>query len=135
MDLMQLGTQLLKEQMGDNAGGADLEGALGALGGDGGLDLSSIVGSMMSNGGLEGIVNSWLGDGDNDSIDGSQLGDIFGQFNLEQFSSKLGIDLDSALGVLSNVLPKLIDQSSSGGSLLDAVGGLDNVMDFAKKLF
>jgi hypothetical protein len=28
----------------------------------------------------------------------------------------------------------MVDRSSSGGSLLDAIGGLDGAMDMAKKL-
>lgn len=136
MDLMQLGTQLLSENLGDATGGADLEGALGALSsGDGGLNLGGIVSGMMGNGGLQDMVGSWLGDGDNDAIDPSQLGEIFQNENLLGFAEKLGLDLDSALPILAKVLPQLVDKSSSGGALLDSIGGLDGVMDFAKKLF
>ena len=33
MDIMELGSKLLKEQLGENAGNADLSGAMNALGG------------------------------------------------------------------------------------------------------
>jgi len=47
----------------------------------------------------------------------------------------LGTDENSLLAGLTRVLPKMVDSSSSGGSLLDAIGGLDGAMSMAKKLF
>ena len=135
MDIMELGSQLLKEQLGANADNADLSGAMSALGGGGGLDIGSVVSGMMANGSLAGMVSSWLGDGDNEAIDAGQLGAIFENEQLAGFAEKLGIDSDSAGQLISKFLPMLIDKSSSGGSLLDSIGGLDDVMDFAKKLF
>ena len=60
---------------------------------------------------------------------------MFGGDKLSAFAGKLGVDQDNATEGLSSVLPNLVDQSSSGGSLLDSVGGLGGAMDFAKKLF
>jgi uncharacterized protein YidB (DUF937 family) len=135
MDIMELGSKLLKEQLGENADNADLSGAMNALGGGSGLDIGSVVSGMMANGSLSGMVSSWLGDGDNETMDAGQLGAIFEHEQLAGFAEKLGIDTDSAEQLVSKFLPMLIDKSSSGGSLLDSIGGLDDVMDFAKKLF
>ena len=135
MDIMQLGAQLLKDQLGERAGQVDLGAAMNALGGGNGLDIGNIVGSMMSNGNLQGMVSSWLGDGDNDTMDVSQLGDIFSSEQVASFAEKLGLDSASAAQLISQFLPMLIDKSSSGGSLLQSIGGLDDVLDFAKKIF
>ncbi|NRA71528.1 MAG: hypothetical protein HRU24_10930, partial [Gammaproteobacteria bacterium] len=51
------------------------------------------------------------------------------------FASSLGVDSDTATTGLSNMLPDLIDQGSSGGNLLDSVGGIGGALDMAKKFF
>jgi uncharacterized protein YidB (DUF937 family) len=134
VDLMQLGSDLIKEQLGADGQERDTAGALSALSGGGGLDIGSIVTGMMANGDLSSVVTSWLGDGSNDAIGGNQLQAIFQNENIQAFAAKLGIDLDSATALLSNVLPNLVDKSSSGGSLLDSID-MEDVMGFAKKLF
>ena len=54
---------------------------------------------------------------------------------ISQAAAELGTDEGSLLNGLSQALPQMIDKSSSGGSLLDAVGGLDGALNMAKKLF
>jgi uncharacterized protein YidB (DUF937 family) len=60
---------------------------------------------------------------------------MFGGDKLSSFAGILGIDQDAATKALGAVLPKLIDMSSSGGSLLDSAGGLGGAIDMAKKFF
>jgi uncharacterized protein YidB (DUF937 family) len=136
MDLLKLGSQLLTESLGQQSGGADLEGALSSLlgGGDGGVDLASLVGNMTSNGELGDIVSSWLGDGANSPISADKLMGLFGEEQLSQFASLLGTDTQGAANSLTDVLPKLVDQSSSGGNLLDSVGGAEGLLGMAKSL-
>lgn len=136
MSVLQLGAQLLGEQLGGGTDNDQLNNALsGLLGGDGGdLDLGGLI-SGMSGEGMADLVGSWLGDGDNSPISVEQISAFFDNSRIEQFANTLGIDLDVALSSLTEVLPRLIDQSSSGGNLLDSVGGIDGVMDLAKKLF
>lgn len=140
MDLMKLGTQLILSKLGGNASESGISDALsGLLGGGnsgGGLDIGSIVSGMMSNGGgLEGIVASWLGDGDNEAISGGQIKDILGGDKISEFASKIGVDEDTAADSLAEAVPQMVDKSSTGGSLLDAVGGLDGALNLAKKFF
>jgi uncharacterized protein YidB (DUF937 family) len=140
MDLMKLGTQLILSKLGGNtneSGVADaLSSLLGGSNGGGGLDIGSIVSNMMSNGGgLQSVVASWLGDGDNDAISGGQIKDLLGGDKISEFASKLGVDEDSAADSLAEAVPQMVDKSSSGGSLLDAVGGLDGALNLAKKFF
>ena len=138
MDLMKLGTQLIMSKLGGNTDengiASALSGLLGGSGSDGGLDLGSLVSRMTeSSGGLGGLVSSWLGDGDNDAISGSQIKDLFGGDKVAEFASKLGVDEDSAADTLAEAVPQMVDKGSSGGSLLDAVGGISGAIDMAKK--
>lgn len=143
MDLMKLGTQLILSKLGGNASGGEsgIASALSSLLGggsdkddDGGLDLGSIVAGMTSGGGgLAGMVSSWLGDGDNEAVSGSQIKDILGGDKVAEFASKLGVGEDEAADSLAEAVPQMVDKGSSGGSLLDAVGGVSGALNLAKK--
>lgn len=137
MDLLQLGTQLLTNYFKGDVSSDDASNALSGLLGDGqgGLNIMDIVSKMTSNGGLSAIVGSWLGDGENDGIQAGQLQELFGNNALSSFSQSLGQTQEKATEGLGNILPQLIDKSSSGGNLLSNSGGLDNAFDLAKKLF
>jgi uncharacterized protein YidB (DUF937 family) len=137
MDIMQLASQLIQEKFGDNLNIDTIQDAFANLvGGEGGqLDLGNLVSSMMGDGGLGSIVNSWLGDGENAGISVDQLGNLFADNKISEFASSLNIDSAAASAGLTDILPQLIDKSSSGGSLLDAAGGLDGLVGMAKKLF
>ncbi|MEZ5523592.1 MAG: YidB family protein [Pseudomonadales bacterium] len=137
MDIMKLGISLLTKyfsgSVSEGQAGKALSGLLGD--GQGGLDIAGLVSKFSGAGGLGSIVGSWLGDGANEGINPAQLMEVFGQDKLSAFAGNLGVDENSAIQGLSRVLPDLIDQSSSGGNLLDSVGGLSGAMDQAKKLF
>ena len=137
MDLLKIGSQLLAKQLGsdvseDSAGNA----LIGLLGdGNGGLDIAGLVSQFAGNGALGSIIGSWLSDNGNQSIDPSQLFEMFGSDKLSAFASNLGLNQEIANGALSLVLPKLIDKSSTGGSLFESVGGLSGALGIAKKFF
>lgn len=134
MDIMAIAAKMLGEKLGINQ---DLVvTGLQKLFGDGagGLDLGAIVG-LLQQGGLNNAVSSWLGDGDNQSIDSASLIDSLGADKVNDAAGSMGVSSDSLAGGLSDILPQLIDQSSSGGSLLDSVGGIGGVADMAKKFF
>ena len=140
MDLMKLGTQLLMNKLNLDADGDGVPdgvaGALsGLLGGEGeGLDLGSLA-AKMSDGGMAGMLGSWLGDGANDNISTDQIRDLFGGDKISAFASQLGISDEQAADSLADAVPQIVDQGSSGGNLLDAVGGLSGALDMAKELF
>jgi uncharacterized protein YidB (DUF937 family) len=112
--------------------GSALSGLLG--GGQGGIDLGSLV-SKFSSAGLGNLVNSWLGDGANESISSDQITEMFGSNKISEFASKLGLSQEEAVGGLSDALPQMLDKASSGGSLLDSIGGLSGALGAAGKLF
>jgi len=47
----------------------------------------------------------------------------------------LGLSTSEAAGGLSEALPQMVDNASSGGSLLDSFGGIEGVTGLAGKLF
>ncbi len=138
MDLMKLATQVLASKLGGNASNnSDLlqnviGGLLGGSGGSG-IDLGSLVGNLQG-GGLKDIAESWLGDGDNADISRSQIQDLLGSDKVQQAAEQLGADQNDLLRGLQEMLPQVVDKSSSGGSLLDSVGGIGGLAGLAGKL-
>ena len=133
MDIMNLAKGMLAQKLGGN--NAMMETAMsGLLGGgkEGGLDIGSLVSGMQSKG-LGDVASSWLGDGDNAPISPDQLKDVLGQEKVAAAAEQLGTDEGSLLDSLKDAIPQMVDKSSSGGSLLDSVGGLGGVASMAKK--
>lgn len=126
MDFMSIGKELL-------GGEGDITSALSGLMGEGGLD--GIVNSMKDNPQFADMASSWLGDGENLPISTDDLGSLFDSEQIASFASNLGIDSSDAMSKLSEILPSFVDSSSSAGSLLDSIGGIDGAMDMAKKFF
>ncbi|MFT5136070.1 MAG: hypothetical protein ACI9XU_001201 [Arenicella sp.] len=138
MDIMKLATQLLASKL-ENTNGNDNSDLVqsvigGLLGGSGnqGIDLSSIVGSLQ-NSGLGDIAKSWLGDGNNQDITASQIEGMLGSDKIREAASQLGTNQNDLLRGLQDMLPQVVDKSSSGGSLLDAVGGINGLAGLASR--
>jgi uncharacterized protein YidB (DUF937 family) len=137
MDMMRLATQVLASKLGSSASNNDdlLQSVIGnLLGGSGGqgIDLGSIVGSLQG-GGLADIAESWLGNGSNADISPSQIESLLGSDKLKEAASQLGANQDELLAGLREMLPQVVDKSSSDGNLLDAVGGLSGLANLAGK--
>ncbi len=139
MSLANIATEIFMKQIGGSGDSSVISSALSTLlgGGSGGdLNLMDIVSKFQSgSGGLGSIVSSWLGDGGNDSISTDQISNVLGNDNIANFASAINVEPQAALGGLQNMIPNLIDQSSSGGSLLDSVGGIGGALNIAKGLF
>lgn len=144
MDLLKVGGSLIQGNSDDATTGLDTGDIANALGGllgnaEGGLDLSSLVGGLASNG-LGDIVGSWLGNGENSAISMDQITDLLGSDKISEFASNLGLSEESAKGALADALPQVIDQATSGeGGMLDDmlanVGGSKGAMDMLGKMF
>ena len=137
MDIMKLGASLLMNKLGGGGGNLDsISSALGGLLSDnsGNVDLGNIISGLQEKG-LGSVVESWLGDGDNDAISNDQVKELFGSEKISQMASQLNTDEGSVLNGLSEALPQVLDKSSSGGSLLDSIGGISGALNMAKKLF
>ncbi|MHC1479006.1 YidB family protein [Frateuria aurantia] len=89
--------------------------------------------------GLGDQVQSWVGTGSNQPVSGSALGDTLDKAGLgsvvQEAAGKLGVDPNTLLGHLSDLLPAAVDHltpngqvpestSSSGGLDLGALAGL-----------
>ncbi len=141
MDLLQLGASLLRNKLGEGVDSNNLISALTGLLGDGeggGLDLGGLVSRMMGDetaASFTDMVQSWLGDGENSPISIDQVKELFGGEKVAAFASALGTDEDAAAETIADTIPDLVDKSSSGGSLLDSLGGLEGVVNMAKKFF
>lgn len=142
-DLLKMGATMFKnsKQSGDAGSGLDIGSLISALsgvaGGDrsqGGFDLGALLSKMESDG-IGGIAKSWLGDGNNQAISPDQITHMLGADKISEFASKLGLSNQEAAGGLSEALPQMVDKASSGGSLLDSIGGVSGAISMASKLF
>ena len=124
MSALESFAQLLLKQLGGEDSGTSVSSLVPALqnllpSNNGELDLGSLIGKLTSNGSFMSLASSWLGDGENNPISGSQLASVLGADKLGQFADQIGIDSSTATDALSEVLPKFIDSSSEGGSIMD----------------
>lgn len=135
MDVMDIAKMALAQKLGGNSSGitSALSGLLGASS-KGGLDLGSLIGGLQEKG-LGDVADSWLGDGDNAPISADQVKNLLGGDKITTAAQQLGTDEGSLLDGLKEVLPQMVDKSSSGGSLLDSLGGAAGLAGIAKKLF
>lgn len=125
MDLIELGTQLLRERLNIDVDAQTVRSALEGLVGDGQgkLDVNGLIARLSESGEISTLLGSWLGDGANAALSPDAVGQALGQERLSQFADKIGVSTQEAAGGLSDVIPRLIDQASSGGNLLDQFAG------------
>jgi uncharacterized protein YidB (DUF937 family) len=133
MDFKNIASGMLADKLGVDS--AQVGGIMDKLVGNGDkMDVAGLLGNLKEQG-LGDIAESWLGDGANQSISADQLKSAMGAEQVTQAAAQLGTDEGSLLGGLQAALPQLVDKASSGGSLLDSLGGLGGVAGMAKKLF
>jgi len=134
-DIINIGASLLQDKVGgDNS---QLGDALSSIltNSEGNLDLSNIL-SSLQDGDLGSIVSSWIGSGENASIDGSAVENLLGSDKVAEFAEKLGVDMDTAKDALAGVLPEVVDKATpEGDSILDQLGGVEGIMNMAGKFF
>jgi len=141
-DLLKLGAQAFMNSRGSGTAGSNLDmgsliSALSGLSGaqqGGGLDISSLM-SGMQGGDMGDMLQSWLGDGQNQAISGGQVSNLLGSDKISAFASQLGLSEDEAIGGLQDAMPQMLDKASSGGSILDSLGGVSGALGMASKLF
>jgi len=113
--LIQAALSMLTNQSG--AGGADAGGISGL---DGLLN-------QFHNAGLTDVVQTWIGNGQNQAVSPDQVQQALGGGQLEQLAQAAGISPDEAASHLSEILPGLIDKLTPNGQVPAAGGGLGNL--------
>ena len=96
--------------LGSILGGGQGMGAQGA-GGLGGLM------QQFQQAGLGNIAQSWVGGGPNQPVQPSQLQQVFGQNQINQWSQQTGMAPDTLLGHLASFLPHAVDNMTPGGQM------------------
>ena len=92
--------------------------------------LSSVAGMIGGQGGLEGllqkfggqglghVVESWIGKGQNLEVSAAQVHQAFGAEQLQQLAAKTGIDPSQIAGHLAKILPQVVDQATPDGQMV-----------------
>lgn len=130
-----------------------LKGLAGGQGGTSGNPALDVIGgliqksggigglvSTLQQGGLGGVVNSWVGNGANQPVSGQQLGQALagtaaGQ-HVEEIAQKLGVDPSQVLGQLAQHLPNVVNHLTPNGEVPAGGGGfnLNDLSGLASKL-
>jgi uncharacterized protein YidB (DUF937 family) len=106
---------LLASRLGSGAGAQQgTPGGLSSLGGPGGL--GALIEQFRRNG-FEDVINSWLGNGQNQAISTNQLRQALGQDTVDHLSRQSGLAHDDLLAQLSKMLPGVIDKLTPNGQI------------------
>jgi uncharacterized protein YidB (DUF937 family) len=79
-------------------------------------DLNGLVAALQQ-GGLDGQVKSWLGNGTNVPVSAQQLKAVLGNAQVQEFARHLGLPVDQMLELLAKYLPEIVDKASPNGTL------------------
>ncbi|MDA9951655.1 YidB family protein [Oligoflexaceae bacterium] len=137
MDIMQIGAQLLASKFGGGVQASSVQSALGGLFGksaQGGPDLAGLIGKL-SGGGMQGLVGSWLGSGENQAMNEEQVESAFGADKIQDFAKAVGQEPAQVKAGLKDVLPQMVDKASPNGNLAESLGSLGGLAGMAGKLF
>lgn len=110
--------------------GKQLGSALGGQAGGGQPNVLQLVQALMSqNGGLDGllaklkqgglepVVKSWLGNGQNLPVSAEQITKALGNPQIAAVAKQFGIDPQQVSTLIATQLPAIVDQLSPGGAL------------------
>ena len=117
---------------------SQVTGALGGQNAAGGADWMGVIGNLINNPqtgglqgliqsfkdkGLDGVVSSWIGTGENLPISAEQLTSVLGSSHLQEMAQKIGLPVDGLAEKLSGLPPQVVDQLTPTGSVPEE-GGL-----------
>ncbi len=83
--------------------------------------------NMFQQGGLGNIISSWIGTGQNLPVSASQLQNVLHSGRLQQAAQQAGMDPSQLTGMMSNLLPHLVDKMTPNGQIPDA-GALQKML-------
>lgn len=122
---MSLFTEIVKSAIGaSNTSGQTenqsqnlLNGALGMLQAMGGID--GLVNKLQQSG-LGDLAASWIGTGENKSINPEELANVLGKDQIAALAQQAGIPESQGASVLSQVLPAMVDKLTPDGKVPDS---------------
>jgi uncharacterized protein YidB (DUF937 family) len=82
---------------------------------------------MFQQGGLGEVFNSWVSSGQNMPVSASELQNVLHSGALQDAAQKAGIDPNQLTGMMSSLLPHLVDKLTPNGQVPDA-GALQSVL-------
>ena len=82
---------------------------------------------MFEKQGLGGVVSSWIGTGQNQPISSEQLQTVLHGEALQNAAQKAGMDPSQLAGMMSQLLPHVVDKLTPNGQIPDA-GSLMQMM-------
>ncbi len=95
-----------------------------------GFDFSFLRGCM-TKAGMADLLQSWLDDGHNQPISSDQIFQALGETRLLKFADQLGVTIEEATGGLGEALPRMVDNASSGGQLLNSIDVAQGLLKLA----
>lgn len=78
------------------------------------------IGNLLGNAqsaGLSSVVQSWIGHGENQSIDPAQTMQLVGQDKIQELAARVGVPPAIAGMVLSRILPSVVDKATPEGKV------------------
>lgn len=96
-------------------------------------DLNGLI-SRFSKGGLEDIINSWVGTGANKEISVSQLKNVFESTELQNLGKSVGLSENNLLSELKKYLPLVIDKMTPDGRVEGNQLDFNSVLNVIKSL-
>ena len=80
---------------------------------------STVPPAYMEKAGYGSQGQSWIGTGQNEGISPDMLSQIFGQGQLQDIASQLGMSQDQAASSLAQALPQVVDRMTPSGAIPD----------------
>lgn len=67
--------------------------------------------------GFGGIIQSWIGSGENLPVSMEQISSIFGTSNISALASKVGLNSEQTSSLIAEYLPKLVNTATPDGKI------------------
>jgi len=84
--------------------------------------------------GMGGLVQSWVGTGQNLPISADQISHVLGSDQVKQLAASAGISPDAAGATLAKLLPMLVDHATPGGQVPQQSNLMEVGMSLLKSL-
>ncbi|MBN1319869.1 MAG: DUF937 domain-containing protein [Thermoleophilia bacterium] len=114
------------------AGAAAEESAISSLLGEGGAKLTGLM-DKLNVGGLDDMVKSWIGKGENKAVSPDQIKAALGSEEVAGVAAKLGVSEDEAANKIAKMLPGIIDKLTPDGLVPDPDSVADKLTGLFKK--